>query len=126
MTSALDPESKLLLWRTIFLQSAPASTDISVWQFLAPLLIGGKTVIVDLETVAFAEKLFEVLKSAKVTVVELVPALFKILLQYTSQLSIQERELPDLQWMMLSGESISIKWINQWLEIYPQIKIANA
>lgn len=109
-----------------FLQSAPSSTDISVWQFLAPLLIGGKTVIVDLETVTLAEKLFDVLKSAKVTVVELVPALFKVLLEYTSQLSIQERELPDLQWMILSGESISINWINQWLEIYPQIKIANA
>ncbi|MEM7758014.1 MAG: non-ribosomal peptide synthetase [Cyanobacteria bacterium P01_A01_bin.40] len=109
-----------------FLQSAPASTDISVWQFLAPLLIGGKTVIVDIETVAFAEKLFKVLKSEKVTVIELVPALFKVLLKYTSQLSIHERELPDLQWMILSGESISIKWINKWLEIYPQIKIANA
>lgn len=109
-----------------FLQSAPSSTDISVWQFLAPLLIGGKTVIVDLETVAFAEKLFNVLKSAKVTVVELVPTLFKVLLEYTSQLSIQKRELPDLQWMILSGESISIEWINQWLAIYPQIKIANA
>jgi amino acid adenylation domain-containing protein len=109
-----------------FLQSAPSSTDISVWQFLAPLLIGGKTVIVDLETVTFAEKLFNVLKSEKVTVVELVPALFKVLLEYTFQLSIQKRELPDLQWMILSGESISIKLINQWLTIYPKIKIANA
>jgi amino acid adenylation domain-containing protein len=109
-----------------FLQSAPSSTDISVWQFLAPLLIGGKTVIVDLETVALAEKLFNVLKSEKVTVVELVPALFKVLLEYTFQLSIQKRELPDLQWMILSGESISIELINQWLAIYPKIKIANA
>ena len=109
-----------------FLQSAPSSTDISVWQFLAPLLIGGKTVIVDLETVAIAEKLFAVLKSEKITVVELVPALFKVLLEYASQLSIQERELPDLQWMMLSGESISVNWLGRWFEIYPQIKIANA
>ncbi|MEM7594808.1 MAG: amino acid adenylation domain-containing protein, partial [Cyanobacteria bacterium P01_A01_bin.83] len=109
-----------------FLQSAPSSTDISVWQFLAPLLIGGKTVIVDIETVAFAEKLFKVLKSAQVTAVELVPALFKVLLEYSSQLSLEERELPDLQWMILSGESIAIRWINKWLEIYPQIKIANA
>ena len=109
-----------------FLQSAPSSTDISVWQFLAPLLIGGKTVIVDLETVAFAEKLFNALKSEKITVIELVPALFKGLLEYSSNLSIPERELPDLQWMILSGESAPIKLINEWLSIYPQIKIANA
>ncbi len=109
-----------------FLQSAPSSTDISVWQFLAPLLIGGKTVIVDPETVAIAEKLFQALKSEKITVVELVPTLFKGLLEYTSQLPIQERALPDLKWMMLSGESISVEWINRWLEIYPHIQIANA
>ncbi|MBW4666579.1 MAG: amino acid adenylation domain-containing protein [Cyanomargarita calcarea GSE-NOS-MK-12-04C] len=109
-----------------FLQSAPSSTDISVWQFLAPLLIGGRTVIVDIETVVIPEKLFQTIKSEKITVVELVPALFTGLLEYTSQLRSQERELPDLKWMMLSGESVSIKWLNKWLEIYPHTKIANA
>ncbi|BAZ37904.1 amino acid adenylation domain protein [Calothrix sp. NIES-4101] len=109
-----------------FLQSAPSSTDISVWQFLAPLLIGGKTVIVDIETVAIPEKLFQVIKSEKITVVELVPALFRGLLEYISQLPNNERRLPDLQWMMLSGESVSTKYLNEWLEIYPDIKIANA
>lgn len=109
-----------------FLQSAPSSTDISVWQFLAPLLIGGKTIIVDIETVAIPEKLFKVIKSESITVVELVPALFGGLLDYTCQLSSEERELPDLKWMMLSGESVSIKWLNKWLEIYPRIRIVNA
>ncbi|MEB3219803.1 MAG: amino acid adenylation domain-containing protein [Nostocales cyanobacterium 94392] len=109
-----------------FLQSAPASTDISVWQFLAPLLIGGKTVIVDIETVAIPQKLFQALKTAKITVVELVPALFGSLLEYISQLPNHGRELPDLKWMMLSGESVSVQWVNKWLEIYPHIRIANA
>ncbi|MEH2206134.1 MAG: amino acid adenylation domain-containing protein [Nostoc sp.] len=109
-----------------FLQSAPSSTDISVWQFLAPLLIGGKTVIVDIETVAIPDKLFETLKSQKITVVELVPALFGGLLEYTSQLPIHKRELPDLKWMMVVGESVSVSWVNKWLEIYPEIKIVNA
>ncbi|MBD2201842.1 amino acid adenylation domain-containing protein [Calothrix sp. FACHB-1219] len=109
-----------------FLQSAPSSTDISIWQFLAPLLIGGKTVIVDIETVAIPEQLFKILKAEKITVVELVPALFGGLLEYISQLPNAERELPDLQWMMLSGESVAIKWVNQWLKIYPNIKIVNA
>lgn len=109
-----------------FLQSAPSSTDISVWQFLAPLLIGGKTVIVDIETVAIPDKLFKALKSQKITVVELVPALFGGLLEYTSQLAIHERELPDLKWMMVVGEPVSVNWVNKWLQIYPEIKIVNA
>ncbi|MBX9258979.1 amino acid adenylation domain-containing protein [Desmonostoc muscorum CCALA 125] len=109
-----------------FLQSAPSSTDISVWQFLAPLLIGGKTVIVDVETVAIPDKLFKVLQSEKITVVELVPALFGGLLEYTSHLEIQERELPHLKWMMVVGEPVSVSWVNKWLQIYPEIKIVNA
>ncbi|MEM1256716.1 MAG: AMP-binding protein, partial [Cyanobacteria bacterium P01_H01_bin.21] len=44
-----------------FLQSAPASSDISVWQFLGPLLTGGKTVIVDTETVCDPAKLFQII-----------------------------------------------------------------
>ncbi|NET07733.1 MAG: amino acid adenylation domain-containing protein [Symploca sp. SIO2B6] len=110
----------------VFLQSAPSSTDISVWQFLAPLLIGGKTVIVDLETVAIAEKLFKVLKSQKITVVELVPALFRELLDYTSQLSTRQRLLPDLKWIMVVGEPESVQRVNQWLSIYPSIRVVNA
>ncbi|MBW4685865.1 MAG: amino acid adenylation domain-containing protein [Komarekiella atlantica HA4396-MV6] len=109
-----------------FLQSAPSSTDISVWQFLAPLLIGGKTVIVDIETVAIPDKLFKVLKSQKITVVELVPALFGGLLEYTSQLPKHARELPDLKWMMVVGEPVSVSWVNKWLQMYPEIKIVNA
>jgi amino acid adenylation domain-containing protein len=109
-----------------FLQSAPSSTDISVWQFLSPILIGGRTVIVDIETVAIPQQLFQVLKSAKITVVELVPALFGGLLEYAYQLPPQERELPDLKVMMLSGESVSIQLVNKWLEMYPKIKIFNA
>ncbi|MEH2112700.1 non-ribosomal peptide synthetase [Nostoc sp.] len=109
-----------------FLQSAPSSTDISVWQFLAPLLIGGKTVIVNIETVAIPDKLFEVLKSQKITTVELVPALFGGLLEYTSQLPSHERELPDLKWMMVVGETVSVSWVNKWLHLYPEIKIVNA
>ncbi|MBW4677255.1 MAG: amino acid adenylation domain-containing protein [Desmonostoc geniculatum HA4340-LM1] len=109
-----------------FLQSAPSSTDISVWQFLAPLLIGGRTVIADIETVAIPEQLFKTLKYQKITVVELVPALFGGLLEYTSELGIHQRELPDLKWMMVVGEPVSVSWVNKWLEIYPEIKIVNA
>ncbi|MCC5621260.1 non-ribosomal peptide synthetase [Nostoc sp. CHAB 5715] len=109
-----------------FLQSAPSSTDISVWQFLAPLLIGGKTVIVDIETVAIPDKLFKVLKLEEITVVELVPALFGGVLEHTSGLPNNERELPNLKWMMVVGEPVSVNWVNKWLQVYPEIKIVNA
>ncbi len=109
-----------------FLQTAPASSDISVWQFLAPLLIGGKTVIVDTDTVCNPEKLFRVIKEEKITIVELVPVVLRGLLDYISRLSTQQRLLPDLKWMMATGESVSVELVNQWLQMYPSIKVINA
>ena len=46
-----EAELLCLEGHTRLLQSAPASSDIAVWQFLGPLLLGGCTVIVDHETV---------------------------------------------------------------------------
>jgi amino acid adenylation domain-containing protein len=109
-----------------FLQSAPSSTDISVWQFLAPLLIGGKTVIVDSESGFVPEKLLRVLQQYEITIVELVPVVLGGLLDYVSQLPIQQRALPELKWMMVVGEPVSVKRVNQWLSIYPHIKVADA
>ena len=109
-----------------FLQTAPASSDISVWQFLAPILIGGKTVIIDTETVCNPEKLFRVIKEEKITIVELVPVVLRGLLDYISHLSTQQRLLPDLKWMMVTGESVSVELVNQWLQMYPSIKVVNA
>ncbi|MBW4556602.1 MAG: amino acid adenylation domain-containing protein [Trichormus sp. ATA11-4-KO1] len=109
-----------------FLQSAAASTDISVWQFLAPLLIGGKTVIVDIESGFVPEKLFKVLQEQRITVVELVPAVFGGLIDYISQLLPHQRLLLDLKWMMVVGEPVSVQRLNQWLRIYPSIKVADA
>jgi len=51
-TTALSPHLRAgaLPGRTAvmnILQSGPSSSDISVWQFAAPLVLGGKTVILD-------------------------------------------------------------------------------
>jgi amino acid adenylation domain-containing protein len=109
-----------------FLQSAPASSDISVWQFLSPILIGGKTVIIDKETVCYPEQLFQVIQQSQITLVELVPIVLRGVINYISNLSIEQRQLPCLQWMMVTGESVSVTLVNDWLKLYPTIPIVNA
>ncbi|MEM8722531.1 MAG: non-ribosomal peptide synthetase, partial [Cyanobacteria bacterium P01_G01_bin.39] len=64
--------------------------------------------------------------SEEITVVELVPALFTSLLEYTAELPIHSRALPSLKWMMVVGEPVSVNKVNKWLQIYPKIKIVNA
>ena len=109
-----------------FLQTAPASSDISVWQFLAPLLIGGRTVIVERETVANPEQLFQAIQQQQITLVELVPVVLANLLDYISRLAPSQRELPHLQWMMVTGETVAVELVNRWLQLYPSIKVVNA
>jgi surfactin family lipopeptide synthetase A len=108
-----------------FLQSAPSSSDISVWQFLVPVVTGGSSVVVDNETVADAKKLFYVIKQQRVSVIELVPAALKNLLDYIYTLPDHDRELSDLKWMMVTGEFVPVELANRWLTIYPKIKVVN-
>jgi amino acid adenylation domain-containing protein/non-ribosomal peptide synthase protein (TIGR01720 family) len=109
-----------------FLQSAPASSDISIWQFLAPLLIGGKTIIINTETVCNPEKLLQIIQQNKITLVEFVPVILKSLLDYCSSLPTEKRLLPSLQWLMVTGESVSVDLVNNWLKLYPTIPVINA
>jgi amino acid adenylation domain-containing protein len=109
-----------------FLQTAPASSDISVWQFLAPIIIGGKTIIVNTETVCNPEQLFKIIKEEKITIIELVPVVLTALIEYIHHLSVDERLLPNLKWMMVTGESASVELVNKWLQLYPSIKVVNA
>jgi amino acid adenylation domain-containing protein/non-ribosomal peptide synthase protein (TIGR01720 family) len=109
-----------------FLQSAPVSSDISIWQFLAPVLIGGKTVIVDTVTVCDPEKLFSVIQKARITIVELVPVVFGGLINYLEKLSSEQRALPHLKWMMVTGETVSVDSVNRWLNLHSSISVINA
>jgi len=72
------------------------------------------------------EKLFKVIKEKKLSIVELVPVVLRELLDYISRLSTQQRLLPNLKWMMVTGESVSVELVNQWLRMYPSIRVVNA
>jgi amino acid adenylation domain-containing protein len=109
-----------------FLQSAPSSSDISVWQFLAPVLIGGKTVIIDEADLLLPEKMFAIIKENRITIVEIVPALLKVFLEYVASLPEEQRKLPDLKWLMVTGESAPVELVNTWFQLYASIKVVNA
>ena len=111
---------------TAFLQSAPSSSDISVWQFLAPVLIGGRTVVADYETVCDPAALFRLIRSQDITLIELVPVVMKDLLDHVGHLPPQDRALPRLACAMVTGEAATPALINQWLATYPAVTLVNA
>ncbi|HVU25273.1 MAG TPA: amino acid adenylation domain-containing protein [Opitutus sp.] len=109
-----------------FLQSAPSSSDISVWQFLAPLLIGGRTVIADFEIVCDAARLFPLVRDEGITLIELVPVVLKEFLDHAAALPAPKRALPALEFAMVTGEAVSVALVNQWFQVYPGLRLANA
>lgn len=106
------------------LQTAPSSSDISVWQIAAPLVFGGTTVIVD-DATDVAELLVQV-QQHRLQLIELVPVVMRYLVEYAASLTPDQRALPSLRWAMVTGESAPVDLVNAWLGLYPDIPVINA
>jgi len=111
-------------------ETAPQSFDISIWQFLAGLLVGGAVHIFDDETVRNPAKLLAKTETEQITVLEVVPSLFRFMLD---ELAIPEtasnRVQPAftmLRWLLLTGEALPPHLCNQWFGYYPDIPLMNA
>jgi amino acid adenylation domain-containing protein/FkbM family methyltransferase len=108
-----------------FLQSASIASDISVWQILAPLLKGGSVLIADKDDVLDYQKIVQLMKQYKVTVAEFVPSYLIGFVDYILELKSEENQLPSLQWMMMVGEEIPVKLVNNWIQLFPNCKVLN-
>jgi len=109
---------------SIFLQSAPSSSDISIWQFLGPILIGGACVVADFATVCDAPALYDLICTEKVTVIELVPVVLDELIAHVKS----ETGLPrhHLEWGMVTGEAASVALVNRWFDVFSDVPLINA
>jgi tyrocidine synthetase-3 len=105
-------------------QTASPSFDISVWQFLAALVVGGRTCIVDKEDVLDPERLSMLLKEKAVTVCESVPSLVLTFLDALPQG--MEQLLVSLRWMLVTGEALDTLLVSKWYDRFPGIRLLNA
>ena len=100
-TSAPRSSCSAAISDTAFLQSAPASSDISVWQFLMPVLTGGRTVIADTATVCDGAELLRLIRAERISLIELVPVVLKELLDAAAAASRPRRgrcRICDARW----------------------------
>ncbi len=106
--------------RDVVAQTASQCFDISVWQFLAPLLCGACVEIVPDDIAHDAEALLKHVTTAGITVLESVPALIRgILLS-------PDTGMGSLCWIISTGEALPAALARQWFERYPGIPLANA
>src|SRR5207245_2586674 len=104
-------------------QTAPQCFDISLWQLVAALLVGGRTLIVEQETILDAKRFIDKIVEGRVAVVQVVPSYLEVLLSYLEQ---HPRELPDLRCVSATGEALKKEVTERWFAAQPGIKLVNA
>src|SRR5262249_7648663 len=87
-------------------QTAPQSFDISVWQFLAALMVGARVHICADEEVRDPALLMQAIAREGVTVLQIVPALLRAILDRTPNES-TICALSRLRWLICIGEALA-------------------
>jgi len=104
-------------------QTASQCFDISVWQFLAALLVGGKVVIIGEEEAHDPEELLRILDGVGVTVWETVPSMLEAMVGEGRE---SRERLESMRWVLVTGEACPVGLCRRWRSLYPAIAMLNA
>src|SRR5213594_3884376 len=104
-------------------QTAPQCFDISLWQLVSALLVGGRTLLVEQEAILDAERFLDRIAGGRVAVVQVVPSYLEIVLSY---LALHPHELPDLRCVSVTGGAVKKELVQRWFATQPAIKLVNA
>ena len=108
----------------IIAQNAPQSFDISVWQFLSSLLLGGAVHILPESIASDPVQLLQQTAAQQITILEVVPSLLRTMVDEIAQGLAPD--LASLRYMIPTGEALPPNLARQWLRYCPQIPLVNA
>ncbi|MDB4965062.1 MAG: Malonyl CoA-acyl carrier protein transacylase, partial [Myxococcales bacterium] len=107
-------------------QTAPACFDISVWQMLAPLAVGGCVEVLGEETVRDPVALLDEIDACRISVVEIVPSMLRAILDEIELRGKPAAPLNALRWMIATGEALPADLCHRWSASFPDIPLLNA
>jgi len=120
----------------IVAQTASQCFDISVWQFLSPLLVGAQVRIFNDEVAADPTGLLAALALEGVTVAETVPSMLRaVLAEIEKRLAAQStgaaargaEPLSALRWMIVTGEALGPELCRTWKQLTGErVRLLNA
>src|SRR6266446_719142 len=108
---------------TVVAQTAPQCFDISLWQLISALLVGGRTLIIEQEMILDAKRFIDKIVNARVNVVQVVPSYLEVLVSYLVQ---HPSGFKDLQYVVATGEALKKELVERWFAVQPRIKLVNA
>jgi len=103
-------------------QTGPQCFDISVWQLVAALLVGGRTLLVEQEVILDVERLVDTIVDGRAAVLQVVPSYLDVFLSYLEQ---HPRDLPDLHSVSPTGDFLKKELVHRWFAAQPMIKLVN-
>lgn len=104
-------------------QTAPQCFDISLWQLLAALLVGGRTLLVGQDTILDVPRFVDTIERGRVSVLQVVPSYLEAVL---AELEQRPRELPDLRRVSVTGEAVKKELVERWFAARTGIPLVNA
>ncbi len=108
----------------VIAQTAVTTFDVSIWQFLVALLVGGKTVVIQDEAAWEPRELFTQLSREKVTVFESVPSHMKILNDELES-DPSRHDLSQLSVYISNAETLFPDQCYRWFRSLPNVPIVN-
>jgi amino acid adenylation domain-containing protein len=103
-------------------QTAPQCFDISLWQLVAGLLVGGRTLIVEQEVLLDVRRFIALLDTQRVEVAQLVPTYLDLFLATMAE---DPRPLPALRTMAVTGEALKRELVQRWFAAFPDITLVD-
>lgn len=104
-------------------QSAPQCFDISLWQLVSALLVGGRTLIVGQDRILDVERFVDTVERNAVAVFQVVPSYLDAVVAY---LAGKPRTLPHLRCVSATGEALKLELVRRWFDVMPNVKLVNA
>jgi amino acid adenylation domain-containing protein len=104
-------------------QTAPQCFDISLWQLVSALLVGGRTLIVEQDAVLDVQRYLDLIVGSDVEVLQVVPSYLEVVLSHLEE---KPRPLGRLRCVSATGEALKKELAARWFATYPDIKLANA
>ncbi|BBH51843.1 non-ribosomal peptide synthetase [Fluviispira sanaruensis] len=105
-------------------QIAVQTFDVSIWQFICPLLVGGRTAIFTGNSAWEPNLLINKINDEKVTILESVPSHTKVILDALE--SNHKSQLKPLRIYITNGEPLTLEQCQRWFKLNSDIIFVNA
>ncbi|MGW3011266.1 non-ribosomal peptide synthetase [Streptomyces sp. NPDC001219] len=108
---------------TVVAQTAPQCFDISLWQLVGGLAVGGRTLIVGQRDVLDVARFVTLIAERDVEVAQLVPSYLEVVLDHLRR---HHQPLPRLRCVSVTGEALKRELAERWFATLPEVVLVNA